>query len=145
MTRTQDLMISGISWLVASTYSSREPPKSFGWPLICRRPILLRRGVLVMGFMVLLSSGVPDNSDCRMYSCLASSLAMRVVPNRYSRNFWKRWTQDSHTGWRFISIESLLYLRRCVKGKQECFSVQHISFLTFVNVLKAIILFLYVY
>ena len=32
MTRTQDLRIVGISWLVSSRYSSRLPPNSLGWP-----------------------------------------------------------------------------------------------------------------
>ena len=32
MTRTQDLRIVGISWLVSSRYSSRLPPNNLGWP-----------------------------------------------------------------------------------------------------------------
>ena len=32
MTRTQDLRMVGISWLVSSRYSSRLPPNSLGWP-----------------------------------------------------------------------------------------------------------------
>lgn len=37
MTRTQDLMIVGISRLVSSRYSSKLPPKSLGWP--CNRGV----------------------------------------------------------------------------------------------------------
>lgn len=129
ITRIQLLMINGISWLVASRYSSREPPNSFGWPLVCRPPMRLRRGGLEAGG----SSRAPpgpacwcncdnsrmterdsrmvdgardgdgfevlddDDSDmalsisvCLMCSRFAFNRAIRLVPNKYSRNFCKQ-------------------------------------------------------
>lgn len=130
-------MINGISWLVASRYSSSEPPNSFGWPLVCRRPMRLRRrGGLDAGG----SSRVPpelacccsccdssrmtterdsrmvdaasdgdgfevlDDDDrdmalsisvCLMCSRFASNLAIRLVPNKYSRNFCEQRSRNS--------------------------------------------------
>lgn len=82
-----DLIIRGISWLVASWYSSIDPPKSLGWPLICNRPIRFLLGVFVTGFIELQKSGASANRDCLKNSCFASSRAILVDPNRYSLNF----------------------------------------------------------
>lgn len=88
MTLMHDFIINGISWFVASRYSSNEPANSFGWPFICSLPIRLRRGVFMTGFRVVQKSGASDSKDCLMYSCFASRRAILVEPRTYSRNFY---------------------------------------------------------
>ena len=100
----QLFMMSGISWLVASRYSSRLPAKSLGWPMSGVRPIRLRRGLLPSGVappappppapptvsLGDVGSCVPSwPKDLWISSYLAVRRCIRFDPITYSRNFCK--------------------------------------------------------
>ncbi len=119
MTRMQLFIIRGISSLVASRYSSRLPPKSFGWPINGVRPMRRRLGLLIMlcpfGPLTLLPKtdvvngavSFGDAGNCApswvnalwMSSYLAWSRCIKLDPITYSRNFWKRTSMTHKLTW----------------------------------------------
>lgn len=91
ITRMQLRKINGISSAVTSKYSSNEPPKSFGWPVIFIRPIRFRFGTCDLTNNVAFEFEVDSlASSARNNSAFASSRAIRDVPRIYSRIFYKQ-------------------------------------------------------
>lgn len=79
--------MSGISSLVTSRYSSREPPNSFGRPDLFIRPMRFRFGTFDLISVSVLTAESFVRA-LRRNSAFESSRAIRDVARMYSRIFY---------------------------------------------------------